>query len=143
MEAGVAIGAAIGDHEDAVVGVAGFQQSGEDDAAGGDAEQNQSIDFGCAENHCKIGAGEGADAVLGDDNVGGFGAERGMDFAGLIGEQALVPRAAFDGPEERIAGADLGQARRKPTRMWMTCIPVARACPRICAPRETRPSSLQ
>ena len=68
MELGVQIGAAIADDRETVIGVSSFEKSGQDDATGRNAVENQRIDVIGAEDHREIGAGEGTDPVLGDDN---------------------------------------------------------------------------
>ena len=68
VEIGVEIGAAILDHRGAEIGVRGFEQSGKNDSARGDAEKDERIDVIGAENHREVGAGERADAVFRHDN---------------------------------------------------------------------------
>lgn len=72
MEIRVEVGAAVLDDSEAEVVVGGFQQSGEDNAAGGDAKEDERVNVVGAKDHCKVGAGEGADAMLGNDNFALF-----------------------------------------------------------------------
>ena len=68
METGVEVGAAVLNDRQTEIGVGCFEQSGEDNAAGGDAVENQRVNVIGAEDHGEVGAGEGTDAMLGDDN---------------------------------------------------------------------------
>lgn len=56
------------------IGVSCFEQGGEDDAAGGDAVENQRVNVIRAENHGEVSAGEGTDTMLDDDDFASFGA---------------------------------------------------------------------
>jgi hypothetical protein len=110
VEFGVGIEAAVADDDEAVVGIAGVEEGREDDAAGGDAEEDQGVDFLGAQDHLQIGALKGADAMLGNDDVVFVRTEGGVDVAAGAVEELLVALGGFDGAEERIARADLGQA---------------------------------
>jgi hypothetical protein len=107
MQFRVEVGAAILEDDDAVVGVGGFEESGENDAAGGDAEEGEGIYVVGAEDHLKVGACKGADAVLGDDDVVRLGSDGGMDRAGGALKQLLVPWRGLDRAEKEIARTDL------------------------------------
>ncbi len=109
----VEVGAAVLDDNQAVIGVGGFAEGGEYDAAGGDAEEDKRFDVVGAEDHFEVGAGEGADAVLGDDDVVRFGSDGGVDRSCGAPEEALVLWRGFDGSEEEIARADFGKIGTK------------------------------
>ena len=68
MEIGIEVGAAVLNDRQTEIGVGCFEQSREDNAAGGDAVENQGVNVIGPEDHGEVGAGEGADAMLGDDN---------------------------------------------------------------------------
>ena len=68
MQVRVQIGATVADDRETVVGVGRREQGGQNDAAGRNAIKDQRIDVLGAQDHREIGAGEGADPVLGNDN---------------------------------------------------------------------------
>jgi len=68
MDIRVEIGTAVLDDCQTEICVNSFEQSWEDDAAGGDAEENQRINVIGAKDHSEVGASEGTDTMLGDDN---------------------------------------------------------------------------
>lgn len=111
VEFGVEVGAAVAEDDEAIIGVGGMEQSGEDDAAGGDAEEDERVDFAGAEDHFEVRACEGADAVLGDDDVALARSHGGMNRAGGAEESLLMLGIGADGGEERVARADFGEAR--------------------------------
>src|SRR5581483_1770933 len=104
-------GAAIGDHYKVVVRVSGFEQCGEHDAAGGNPEQDQGIDFLRTKYEFEVSAGEGADAAFADDHLVAFGCDSGVEFAGLSLEDRLVLRVPLDGAENEVARTQLGKIR--------------------------------
>ena len=73
MDVWVLVGAAVFDDDEAVVGVGGVKEGGEDDSASGDTEEDEGVDVVGAEDHGEVGAGEGAEAVLGDDDLADAG----------------------------------------------------------------------
>jgi hypothetical protein len=79
MQFQIEIGAAVLDDDEAVIGVGGFEKRGKDDAAGGNAEEDERFNVIGAEDHFEVSAGEAADAVLGDDDVVGFRRDRGVN----------------------------------------------------------------
>lgn len=107
----IEVGAAVLDDDEAVVSVGGFAEGGQYDAAGGDAEEDERFDVVGAKDHFEVGACEGADAVLGDDDVVRFGRDGGVNRAHGALEEALVLRGGLDGGEEKIARADFGKIR--------------------------------
>jgi hypothetical protein len=82
VDVGIEVGTTILDDDEAVVGVGGMEQRGKDDATGGDAEEDEGVNFFGAQDHGEVGAGEGADAVLGDDDIVTLRCDGGMDGAG-------------------------------------------------------------
>jgi len=73
MEIGVKVGAAVLDDGEAEIVVGGFEQSGEDNAAGCNAEEDKRVNIVGAENHSEVSSREGTDAMFGDDNFTFFG----------------------------------------------------------------------
>ena len=69
MELGIQISTTILNNRDTEIGVNSFEQSGQDDAAGSNAKQNQRVNVIGAKDHIEIRTGKGADAMLGDDYV--------------------------------------------------------------------------
>jgi hypothetical protein len=106
MQFRVEVGATVLEDDYAVIGVGGFEESEENDAAGGDAEEDEGIYVVGAQDHLKVGAGKGADAVLGDDHVVRLGSYGGMDRAGGALKQLLVPWRGLDRAEKEIARTD-------------------------------------
>jgi hypothetical protein len=131
MQFEIDVRAAVLDDDEAVVGVSGLEEGGEDDAAGGDAEEDERFDIIGAKDHFKVGACEGADAVLGDDDVVGLRSDRGVDRACGALEEALMAA------KRRLRELTSGRLRRKPTCMWMTRSPEARARCRTVAARAS------
>jgi len=113
MQFEIDVRAAVLDDDEAVVGVSGLEEGGEDDAAGGDAEEDERFDIIGAKDHFKVGACEGADAVLGDDDVVGLRSDRGVDRACGALEEALMLWRGLDGGEEKVAGADFWKIETK------------------------------
>ena len=68
MDLGIEVSAAIFNDSKTKIGVSSFEQRGENDAAGGDSIEKQRVDVIGAKDHGKIGAGKGADAMLGNNN---------------------------------------------------------------------------
>jgi hypothetical protein len=60
VEVEVLVGTAVGHDDRAIVGVGSVEEGGEHHAAGGDAGQNERIDFVGAQKEFEIGAREGA-----------------------------------------------------------------------------------
>lgn len=69
MKRRVQVSATIADDRKTIVGVSGLDKSGENDTTGGNAEKNQCVDVIGAKDHREIGADEGADPVLGYNDV--------------------------------------------------------------------------
>jgi hypothetical protein len=72
MELGIQIGAAVLDDRETIIGISSFEESGEDNAAGRNPVENQRINRTSAKNHGEIRASEGADAMIGDDDLALF-----------------------------------------------------------------------
>ena len=113
MQFEIEVGAAVLDDDEAVIGVCGLEEGGENDAAGGDAEEDERFDVVGAKDHVEVGAREGADAVLGDDDVVGLRRDDGVNRSRRTLKKALVLRRGLDGGEERIACADFGKIGTK------------------------------
>jgi hypothetical protein len=64
----VKIGATVLDDGEAEIGVAGLKKSGEDNATGGDAEEDERVKIVDPENHGEVGTGESANTMLGDND---------------------------------------------------------------------------
>jgi hypothetical protein len=77
MHLGVRVEAAVGQDGEVEVQVGGLAQGGQHDAAGGDAGEDEVIDAAGPEDNVQVTAGEGADPLLGDDDVVGLGATSG------------------------------------------------------------------
>ena len=116
MQLLVEIGTTVFDDDKAVIGICGFPNCRKNDTAGGDAKEDQGVDVVSAEDHFEIGTGEGADPVLGDDNVVRLWPERGMNGGCGTLEEALMLRGRFDGGKQAIVGADLRKIRTKADR---------------------------
>jgi len=58
MEIGVEVGAAVLDDGEAEIVVGGFEQSGEDNAAGRNAEEDKRVNIVGAENHSQVSSRE-------------------------------------------------------------------------------------
>lgn len=102
----ILIGAAIFDYDQPVIGVGRVAECGKNDAAGGNAEQDESVDVFGAQDHVEIGAGEGAYAMLGNYDVVRLRGDRGMNLAGWAREHLLVLSGILDGAEGGVAGTD-------------------------------------
>jgi len=68
----VEVGAAILDDGEAEIVGNSFEKSGEHNATGDDAEEDKRVNVVGTKDHGKVGAGEGTDATLGDDNFAFF-----------------------------------------------------------------------
>lgn len=77
MQLPVEVGTTVLYHEQTVVRVGGMEQCRQDDPAGGDAEQDECVDLFRAQDQFQVGSDEGADPVLGDDDVVANGATAG------------------------------------------------------------------
>ena len=110
MEIGVEVGAAVLNDRQTEIGVECFEQSGEDNAAGGDTVENHRVNVIGTENHGEVGAGEGTDAMLGDDNFAFFRRDDSGYRSERFLEQFLMLRRGFNGTEENVSRTDL----RKP-----------------------------
>lgn len=106
MKFGVLVGAAVAQNDEAIIGVGGMEEGREDDAAGGDAEQDERLDFAGAEDHVEVRASEGADAVFGDDDVVCARGHGRMNRAGGAEEGLLMFGIRADGGEKHVARAD-------------------------------------
>jgi hypothetical protein len=113
MEIGVEVGAAVFNDRQTEIGVGGFEQSGEDDAAGGDAVENQRVNVIDAEDHGEVGAGESADAMLGDDDFAFFRGDDSRDRSERFLKQFLMLCRGFNGAEENVSRTDLREPRTK------------------------------
>ena len=111
MDFRVLVRAAIAEDDEAKIFVGGVEERGEDDAAGGDAEEDERLDFARAKDHAEVRAGEGADAVLRDDNVAFLRSDGWMNRSGGAEEGLLVFGIGTDGVEEHVARSDFGEAR--------------------------------
>lgn len=69
VKVNIEVGAAVGDHDDIVVGIAGFEHCGENDPTGRNAEQDKRFDLIGAKDNFEIRACKGADAVFCNDYV--------------------------------------------------------------------------
>src|SRR5262249_38674915 len=108
MNLGVAVGAAVLEHDQTVVGVGGVAQGREHHAAGGDSKHHQSFDVVGAENHVEIGSGEASYSMLDDGDVAGLRCDGGMHLGAGFGDES--PRLA-DRIEVDVARTDLRIAR--------------------------------
>ena len=81
MQIRIEIGATVLDDGEAEIGVAGLKKSGEDDATGSDAEEDERVKVVDAENHGEVGTGESANPMLGDNDFVFHGSERRVDAA--------------------------------------------------------------
>jgi len=88
--------AAIRNHHELVIGIAGVQQRREDHAARRDPEQHERVDVSRMENHFKVRSEEWVHRALRDDDVARFGPECGMDHPRRALEQLLMPRRGLD-----------------------------------------------
>jgi len=113
MEIGVEVSAAVLDDRQTEIGIGCFEQSGEDNAAGGDAAENQRVNVIGAEDHGEVGAGEGTDAMLGDDNFAFFRRDDSRDRSERFLKQFLMLRRGFNGAEENVSRTDLRQPGTK------------------------------
>ena len=113
METGVEVGAAVLNDRQTEIGVGCFEQSGEDNAASGDAVENQRANVIGAEDHGEVGAGEGTDAMLGDDNFAFFRRDDSRDGSERVLKQFLMLRRGFNGTEENVSRTDLRQSGTK------------------------------
>jgi len=119
MEIEVEVGAAVVDDSEAEIVGGGFEQRGKDDAAGGHTEEDECVNVISAEDHGYVGAGEGADAVLGDDKFALFRAIAGGSLR-AVSDVGL--RTYCNSAEETS-----GRPGRKPTWTRITVMPVSRA----------------
>jgi len=113
MEIGVEVGAAVLDDRQTEIGVGCFEQSGEDNPAGGDAIENQRVNIIGTEDHGEIGAGERTDAMLGDDNFAFFRRDDSGYRSQRFLKQFLMLRRGFQGAEENVSRTDLGESGTK------------------------------
>lgn len=111
MQFFVKVSATVLEDDDAVVGVGSFEECGENHTTGGDTEEDEGMYVVGAEDHFEVGACEGTDAVLGDDDVGGIGSDGGMNCSRGALKQLLVSRRGLDRAHKEIARADLREIR--------------------------------
>ena len=114
METGVEVSAAIFNNREAEIGIGSLDQRRENDAAGRNAEQYQRINIVGPEDHGEVGAGEGTDAMLGDDNFALFRRDDSRDRSERFLKQFLMLRRGFNGAEEYVSRTDLRQPGTKP-----------------------------
>ena len=113
VEIGVEVGAAVLNHRQTEIGVGGFEQSGEDNAAGRDAVENQRVHVIGAKDYGEVGAGKGTDAMPGDHNFAFFRRDDGGDRSERFLKQFLMLRRGFNGAEENVSRTDLREPRAK------------------------------
>lgn len=113
MEIGVEVGAAVFNDRQTEIGVGCFEQSGEDNAAGGDAVENQRVNVISVEDHGEVSAGEGTDAMFGDDDFAFFRGDDCGDQSERLLKQFLMLRRGFNGAEENVSRTDLRESRTK------------------------------
>jgi len=113
MEIGVEVGAAVLNDRQTEIGVGCFDQSGEDNAAGGNAVENQRVNVIGADDHGEVGAGKGTDAMLGDDNFAFFRRDDRGDRSERLLKQFLMLRRGFNGAEENVSRTDLREPGTK------------------------------
>ena len=126
MEIGIEVGTAILNDHQTEIGIGCFEQSGEDNAAGGDAVENQRVNVIGTEDHGEVGAGECTDAMLGDDNFAFFRRDDSGYRSQRFLKQFLMLRREFTAPKRTFRGLTSGSPRRKPTWTWITVMPLAR-----------------
>lgn len=113
METGVEVGAAILNDRQTEIGVGCFDQSGENNAAGGNAVENQIVNVIGVEDHGEVGAGEGTYAMLGDDDFAFFRRDDRGDRSERLLKQFLMLRGGLNGAEEDVSRADLWEPGTK------------------------------
>jgi len=113
MEIGVEVGAAVLNDRQTEIGVGCFDQSGEDNAAGGNAVENQRVNVIGADDHGEVGAGKCTDAMLGDDNFAFFRRDDRGDRSERLLKQFLMLRRGFNGAEENVSRTDLREPGTK------------------------------
>ena len=104
VQIGIEIGAAVLDYCESVIGVTGLKKSGENDATGRDAEQDERLNIVGAENHGQVGTGEGAHTMLGDDDFAFRGRERRVDASQWLLKQTLMSQRRLHCAESLISG---------------------------------------
>jgi carbonic anhydrase len=95
----------------AIISVACLQQGREYDSTRRNTEQHNRIDLSHAKDHIQIGSGKCAYPALGHDDVIGLRSQRGVNRSGRALKKFLVRFGSFDGAEQLIAIAHLGQIR--------------------------------
>jgi hypothetical protein len=113
MEIRVEVGAAVLNDRQTEIGVGCFEQSGEDNAAGGDAVENQRVNVIGTEDHGEVGAGECTDAMLDDDNFAFLRRDDSGYRSQRFLKQFLMLRRRFNGAEENVSRTDLGESGTK------------------------------
>jgi hypothetical protein len=113
MKLYVQIRAAIAYDGNTIIGVSGLEKSGKDDAARRDSVKNQRIDVIGAEDHREIGASEGTDPALGDNDLILLRSDCIRDRSKGFTKELLMLLQGLNGAEERISGADFREARSK------------------------------
>jgi hypothetical protein len=113
MEIGVDVGAAVLNDRQTEIGVSCFEQSGEDNAAGGNAVENQRVNVIGAEDHGEVSAGEGTDAMLDDDDFAFFRRDDSGDRSERFLKQFLMLRRGFNGAENNVLRTDLREPGTK------------------------------
>ena len=113
MKLCVQISAAIADDGKTVISISSLEKSGQDDATGRNSVKNKRIDVVGAEDHRKIGASEGTDPALGDNNFILVWSDGIRDRSKGFSKKLLMLLRGLNGTEERISGTDLREARSK------------------------------
>jgi len=109
----VGVRAAVLDHDQPIVSVAGMKQSGKNNSTRGDPEQNQRFNLLRPQNHVQVCSCKSADPVLGYDNVLTLWRHRGMNRAGRSLKHLLVLDRILDGAEQLVARTDFRQTGTK------------------------------
>jgi hypothetical protein len=113
MKLCVQISAAIAYDGKTVISISSLEESGQDDATGRNSVKNQRIDVIGAEDHREIGASEGTDPALGDNNFILDRTDCIRDRSKGFSKKLLMLLRGLNGTEERISGTDLREARPK------------------------------
>jgi len=109
----VQVSATVADYGKTVIGVRGLDESGKNDTTGRNAVKDQCVDVIGAKNHGEIRAGEGTDSVLGYNDFIALRCDGSRDRPERLPEEPLMLLGGFNGAEESISGADLGEPRSK------------------------------
>jgi hypothetical protein len=79
----------------------------------GNAVENQRVNVIGAKDHGQVGAGEGTDAMLGDDNFALFRRNDSRDRSERFLKQFLMLRRGFNSAEENVSRTDLREPGTK------------------------------